>query len=374
MGYVNRKECIRRTNKFISKRFLVKEISFEEIVLRNYLISFHWENMEDDIKENFFKENLLLAKQEIEKRSKNQTWDLKSLCRMGHSLYCIQKNLHCLKKMMASYQAYALRWICNYIKQIEHYLGQGNIDLSYESGICCAIRYMLCNEVFFQEPILRLTDLFLNQFVVQSGRMDLNFGMRYGWSGYLWTLNQLKKKHMDCTKVRKMVCNIVRVFQERRYRDKEFSFWPAIVSVDGKEIHNISDSWSYGPTMMLFNLQESVELFQISGEGFMDEMKMRGNLCIGDLCFTDAGHDTGYAGALRTFGMAFEKYRFPCFGYMKEKLTEVLLTEKTADGVYPFFKYNVVNGRLKKEFDVSRNAVLESYMIYIVLISAGYRE
>lgn len=341
-------------------------------MLRNYLISFHWENMEEDARGSFFNENLLLAKKEIEERSRNQTWDVKSLCSMGHSLYCIQKNLHCLTKMTASYQAYALNWICGYIKQIERFLGKDDIDLSYESGICCAIRYMLCDEAFFQEPIFRLTELFLSQFAVQSKKRDLNFGMRYGWGGYLWTLNQLKKKHMDGGRVGKTVCDIVRVFLEKRYFDKEFSFWPAIVRADGKEIHNISDSWSYGPTMMLLNLQESVELFQMPDKGFLDELKMRCSLCIGDLCFTDAGHDTGYAGALRAFGAAFQKYRLPCFGYMKECLTEALLTEKTEDGVYSFFKYNVVNGRLKKELDASRDAVRESYRIYIVLISAGY--
>ncbi len=374
MKYVNRRESIRLANQFISKRFSVRDISFEEIILRNYLISLHWENMEENVRGNYLNENLLLAKREIEERSRNQTWDVKSLCGMGHSLHCVQNKLHCLNKMTVSYQAYALSWIRSYIRQVERFSSQGDIDLSYESGVCCAIRYMLCEEAFFQDAILRLTELFLDLFAIQSEKKDLNFGMRYGWNGYLWTLNQFRKKYLDCGNVKKAVCDMVRIFLEKRRFDKDLSFWPAIISANGKEVHNISDSWSYGSTMTLMNLQESVELFEIPEQGFLDELKMRCNLCVGDLCFTDAGHDTGYAGALRLFETAFRKYRLPCFGYMKECLAEELLREHTTDGVYSFFKYNVADGNLKKESDVGRDAVRESYMIYIVLLFAGYVE
>lgn len=358
-------QCETITDSFLQTRMAVTNTKYDEILLRNILLSMRWKYIDEDIRLRYVIDNINHIKSEVELRSKIQNIDIKFLCETGYSLYCINRKTQNLNKFISSYNKLIFNWTNRYIQQLQRITGNDHINLSYDSGLCHIICYMLLYSCYFSEQLNLLIKQLIQKIPIDLSDSDINFGMRYGIGGYLYTLNSVKERFPENKEVDKAINYLFNIYLQNIDISDEFYQWPAIRKHNGELVNNIADTWSYGPSMILYNLLNT----NISQNNYNleKEIKIRSYLPAGDLYLNDVGFYSGYAGILNVFCLCSKKYYEKSFEEKKKDLLEKILKGEQKEGIFQFYKFENRNGHLEKVIDGNKNQIIESYMVYIVL-------
>lgn len=300
-------------------------------------------------------------KNEVRSKFLSNELDIKFLFNTGEVIHCINKQIINVKDFQNNYNEIVEWWIEKYIKRLRN-IGDKRINLSYEDGLCCLIRYCLLNEEFFCEQLKELSSILIRNVEIYSKNDVIDFGMRRGIGGWLNVLNQIEGKAYQG--LEDSIVLLLDLYDREKYMTEYLFKWPAIKR-STQRLYTDSDNWSYGSSMILYNLLNSKHLSESLRNIFYKNMIYHSYQPLGDLGLINFDFYTGYTGSLSIYAACYEKYKEPCFEVMTKQILKKIL-EKNKNNVFPFYKYEIKNNHMIKS-EKYDSCMIENFQIYCVL-------
>ena len=358
MYFEYEKKLINKFNSFIEGRIMLKEVNYEEMLWQIRLLALAGDLLED-LKEIRLEKYLLFIKNEIQMKYKRGELNIRFIYDTGEALHYINSEICSIEKFLKSYNELVDWWIEKYINQIGK-LEYERINLSYENGLCCLIRYCLLDKIFFGSHIKDLFCILKKNIEIYLKYNDIDLGMSYGVTGWLNVINQTSKEDYmleECAKI------LLEIYKKEKIINGDLLKWPAIVKKSGNNLYTVSDNWSYGSSMILYNLLNSRFLGDLEKDYYYRELIYNSYQPIGDLGVTNCSFYSGYAGCLDIYTKCFEKYKEPSFKKMRNEIAKVIIESKMNNGLFIFYRYENSNNHLIRIEDNTPN-LIENYRIY----------